>query len=61
LVEILEVPAAVTRVDEVTGSSLCGASTTTGGKRERIPSENELAVARFQGEHATKIDTKLGA
>jgi NAD(P)H dehydrogenase (quinone) len=47
------------RIDEVTGSSPYGASTITGGKGERMPSENELAAARFQGEHATKIGAKL--
>lgn len=49
------------RIDEVTGSSPYGASTITGGKGERMPSENELAAARFQGEHATKIGAKLRA
>jgi len=48
-----------TRIDEVTGGSPYGASTITGGKGERMPSENELAGARFQGEHATKIGAKL--
>jgi len=32
-----------------------------GGKGERMPSENELAGARFQGEYATKIGAKLRA
>ncbi len=49
------------RIDEVTGCSPYGASTITGGKGERMPSENELAGARFQGEHATKIGAKLRA
>jgi len=49
------------RIDEVTGSSPYGASTITGGKGERMPSENDLAAARFQGEHATKIGAKLRA
>jgi NAD(P)H dehydrogenase (quinone) len=48
-----------TRIDEVTGGSPYGASTITGGKGERMPSGNELAGARFQGEHATKIGAKL--
>lgn len=47
------------RIDEITGASPYGASTITGGKGERMPSENELAAARFQGEHATKIGAKL--
>jgi len=48
-----------TRLDEVTGGSPYGASTSTGGKGERMPSENELAAARYQGEHATRIGAKL--
>ena len=50
-----------TRIDEVTGGSPYGASTITGGKGERMPSENELAAARYQGEHATRIGAKLRA
>jgi len=49
------------RIDEITGASPYGASTIAGGKGERMPSENELAGARFQGEHATKIGAKLRA
>jgi NAD(P)H dehydrogenase (quinone) len=48
-----------TRMDEITGGSPYGASTITGGKGERMPSENELAAARYQGEHATRIGAKL--
>ena len=47
------------RLDEVTGCSPYGASTIAGGKGERLPSENELAGARFQGRHATAIARKL--
>jgi NAD(P)H dehydrogenase (quinone) len=46
-------------ISEITGGSPYGASTITGGKGERMPSENELAAARYQGEHATKIGAKL--
>jgi NAD(P)H dehydrogenase (quinone) len=49
------------RMDEITGGSPYGASTITGGKGERMPSENELAAARYQGEHATRIGAKLRA
>ncbi len=48
-----------TRMDEITGGSPYGASTITGGKGERMPSENELAAARYHGEHATRIGAKL--
>jgi NAD(P)H dehydrogenase (quinone) len=50
-----------TRMDEITGGSPYGASTITGGKGERMASENELAAARYQGEHATRIGAKLRA
>jgi NAD(P)H dehydrogenase (quinone) len=47
------------RIDEVTGGSPYGASTIAGGKGERMPSENELAAARFQGKHVASIAAKL--
>ena len=47
------------RIDEITGGSPYGASTIAGGKGERIPSENELAAARFQGKHVATIALKL--
>jgi len=47
------------RVDEVTGSSPYGASTIAGGDGSRMPSENELEAARFQGKHVASIADKL--
>jgi len=47
------------RLDEITGGSPYGAATITGGKGERMPSENELAGARFQGKHVASITAKL--
>ena len=47
------------RIDEITGGSPYGSSTIAGGKGERMPSENELAGARFQGRHVAEIATKL--
>jgi len=47
------------RIDEITGSSPYGASTIAGPKGERMPSENELEAARFQGRHVAKIALKL--
>jgi NAD(P)H dehydrogenase (quinone) len=44
---------------EITGCSPYGASTITGGQGERMPSENELAGARFQGSHVARIANKL--
>ena len=47
------------RIDEVTGGSPYGASTIAGGSGERMPSDNELEAARFQGNHVATIATKL--
>jgi NAD(P)H dehydrogenase (quinone) len=47
------------RIDEITGGSPYGASTIAGGSGERMPSENELDAARFQGRHVATIALKL--
>lgn len=47
------------RIDEITGGSPYGATTITGGGGERMPSENELEAARFQGKHVAAIAAKL--
>ena len=47
------------RIDEITGGSPYGASTIAGGKGERMPSENELNAARFQGKHVAEIAAKM--
>lgn len=47
------------RLDEITGGSPYGASTIAGGRGERLPSESELAAARFQGRHAATIASRL--
>ena len=47
------------RIDEITGGSPYGASTIAGGQGERMPSENELAAARFQGKHVASVASKL--
>ena len=49
---IVGVPYSETRLlnmAEITGGSPYGAGTLAGGDGKRIPSENELAIARFQG------------
>jgi NAD(P)H dehydrogenase (quinone) len=46
-------------VEEVKGGSPYGASTIAGGDGSRQPSEKELGMARFQGEHVAKIAAKL--
>ena len=43
------------RIDEITGGSPYGASTIAGGDGSRMPSENELAAAQFQGKHVAGI------
>jgi NAD(P)H dehydrogenase (quinone) len=48
-----------TRNDEITGGSPYGASTIAGTQGERMPSENELEAARFQGAHVANIALKL--
>jgi NAD(P)H:quinone oxidoreductase type IV len=47
------------KIDEITGGSPYGASTITGGDGSRMPSENELAIARFQGKHVATIAGEL--
>ncbi|MBI3772474.1 MAG: NAD(P)H:quinone oxidoreductase [Gammaproteobacteria bacterium] len=47
------------RTDEITGGSPYGASTIAGGKGERMPSDNELAAARYQGKHVATIASRL--
>jgi NAD(P)H dehydrogenase (quinone) len=44
---------------EITGGTPYGASTLAGGDGSRQPSENELAIARFQGRHVARIARKL--
>ncbi len=46
-------------MDEITGGSPYGAATLAGGDGSRQPSENELAIARFQGRHVADIAAKL--
>ena len=61
---IVGVPYAATEqmtMKEITGGSPYGASTITGGDGSRLPSENELSFARFQGRHTTQIAAKLAA
>ena len=47
------------RIDEITGGSPYGASTIAGGGGSRMPSQNELEAARFQGKHVAEIAAKL--
>jgi len=44
---------------EITGGSPYGATTIAGTDGKRVPSENELGIARFQGKHVAEIAKKL--
>ncbi|HSD61913.1 MAG TPA: NAD(P)H:quinone oxidoreductase [Burkholderiales bacterium] len=46
-------------MSQVSGGTPYGASTLTGGDGSRQPSENELAIARFQGRHVAEIAGRL--
>lgn len=46
-------------ISEISGCSPYGASTITGGEGERMPSDNELSGARYQGAHLARIALKL--
>lgn len=48
-------------MNEITGGSPYGAGTITGAKGERMPSSNELAIAKFQGRHVSEIASRLKA
>jgi NAD(P)H dehydrogenase (quinone) len=46
-------------IDEIKGGSPYGASTIVGGQGERMPSQQELSMAKYQGRHVTSIASKL--
>lgn len=47
------------RNDEIVGGSPYGASTVAGTQGERLPTENDLDAARFQGKHVAAIAARL--
>lgn len=49
------------RLDEVTGGAPYGATTITGGDGSRMPSQNELDGARYQGRRVAEVAAKLSA
>jgi len=49
----------LTVMTEITGGSPYGASTLAGGDGKRMPSENELEIARFQGKHVAQLALRL--
>ncbi|WP_275554765.1 NAD(P)H:quinone oxidoreductase [Mixta sp. Marseille-Q2659] len=46
-------------ISQVRGGTPYGATTYAGGDGSRQPSEEELAIARFQGEHVARLAVKL--
>jgi NAD(P)H dehydrogenase (quinone) len=48
-------------MNEITGGSPYGASTLAGGDGKRMPSVNELTIARAQGQRVSEITAKLTA
>ncbi len=50
---------ALMNMSEITGGSPYGAGTLAGTDGGRSPSENELAIARFQGEHVAGIAKRI--
>ena len=46
-------------MDEISGGTPYGASTLANGDGSRQPSENELAIAQFQGRHVAQIAQRL--
>jgi NAD(P)H dehydrogenase (quinone) len=51
----------LTVMTEITGGSPYGSSTLAGADGKRMPSENELDIARFQGKHVAQIAKRLAA
>jgi NAD(P)H dehydrogenase (quinone) len=46
-------------MNEISGGTPYGSSTLAGPDGSRQPSENELQIARFQGEHVAGIAKRL--
>ncbi len=51
----------LTNMAEISGGTPYGATTMAGADGKRMPSENELNIARFQGKHVAQIAGKLAA
>jgi NAD(P)H dehydrogenase (quinone) len=49
------------KLDQVSGGTPYGATTIAGPDGKRQPTENELAIAHFQGSHVAGIAAKLAA
>lgn len=51
----------IMNMSEITGGSPYGASTLAGGDGKRLPSDNEIKIARFQGAHVAQVAKKLAS
>jgi NAD(P)H dehydrogenase (quinone) len=51
----------LSNMDEITGGAPYGAGTLAGSDGKRQPSENELAIARFQGAHVARVAARQSA
>ncbi|MBN1140316.1 MAG: NAD(P)H:quinone oxidoreductase [Deltaproteobacteria bacterium] len=51
----------LTNMTEISGGSPYGAGTFAGNDGKRQPTDNELAIARFQGRHVATLAKKLGS
>lgn len=49
----------IMNMNEITGGSPYGASTLAGGDGKRLPSDNEIKIAHFQGVHVAQVTSKL--
>ncbi|SDK76620.1 NAD(P)H dehydrogenase (quinone) [Modicisalibacter muralis] len=52
---------ALSELNEVSGGTPYGATTIAGGDASRQPSDNELTIARFQGQHVAELTSKLAS
>ena len=51
--------AGLTNMDEISGGTPYGATTLSKGDGSRMPSANELSIARYQGQHVAAIAKKM--
>ena len=51
--------AGLTNMDEISGGTPYGATTLSKGDGSRMPSANELAIARYQGQHVAALAQKM--
>ncbi|HNO74314.1 MAG TPA: NAD(P)H:quinone oxidoreductase [Nitrosomonas mobilis] len=49
----------IMNMSEITGGSPYGASTLAGGDGKRLPSDNEIKIACFQGAHVAQVASRL--